>query len=353
MNNGDMNMNKSINISSSLLLEKTINNEKVPRCPCICPGGMMNMLTVELMEKEKVWWPEAHINPKVMAKLAESVYLNNLFDNIGVPSCMTVEAESMGAKVDLGSISIEPRVIEYAINSVKEWNKLENINIDSGRVKVVLDALKIIKSNKSGAAIIGNLTGPISVASSLVEAIQFYKDLHKNPKDSKKIMEIVTDNLILFGKAQIEAGAEFITISDPSGTGEILGPNLFKKYALPYLNRICRELKPLCKGIIVHICGQLKSIYEELLQLECDVISVDAVVNLKQLKKRLPNKIIMGNVSTFALASGNKKIIHKLCENCIENGTNILSPACGLGTTTKIDSIKIIMETSKENMEEI
>lgn len=166
-------------------------------------------------------------------------------------------------------------------------------------------------------------------------------------------MEIVTDNLILFGKAQIEAGAEFITISDPSGTGEILGPNLFKKYALPYLNRICRELKPLCKGIIVHICGQLKSIYEELLQLECDVISVDAVVNLKQLKKRLPNKIIMGNVSTFALASGNKKIIHKLCENCIENGTNILSPACGLGTTTKIDSIKIIMETSKENMEEI
>ena len=249
---------------------------------------------------------------------------------------MTVEAESMGAKVDLGSISIEPRVIEYAINSVKEWNKLENINIDSGRVKVVLDALKIIKSNKSGAAIIGNLTGPISVASSLVEGIQFYKDL-----------------LILFGKAQIEAGAAFITISDPSGTGEILGPNLFKKYALPYLNRICRELKPLCKGIIVHICGQLKSIYEELLQLECDVISVDAVVNLKQLKKRLPNKIIMGNVSTFALASGNKKIIHKLCENCIENGTNILSPACGLGTTTKIDSIKIIMETSKENMEEI
>ncbi|HBG7259463.1 UNVERIFIED_CONTAM: MtaA/CmuA family methyltransferase [Clostridioides difficile] len=344
-------MNKKI--TSSLLLERSLKHKSVSRQPCICPGGMMNMMTMEIMDIAEAWWPEAHTDPRVMAKLAEASYQNNLFDNIGVPFCMTVEAESMGAGVDLGSASIEPRVIEYAIASVDEWEKLKKLSIEDGRTKVVLDAIRIIKEEHPDAAIMGNLTGPISLASSLVEATQFYKDLRKNPKGSEKVMDIVVESLIWFGKAQIEAGAEFITISDPSGTGEILGPNLFENYALPALNKICRELKPLCKGIIVHICGQLKSIYKQILSLECDAISVDAVVNLKQLRERVPGKVIMGNVSTFALASGDKKIIHKLCRNCIENGADILAPACGLGTTTTIDSIKIMMETSKENMEEI
>lgn len=340
------------NRTAATRLETVLNGGHSDRLPCICPGGMMNMLTTQLMELAGAFWPEAHTDPAVMAKLAGAAYTNNLFDNIGVPFCMTVEAEAMGAKTHLGDVYTEPRVTEYAISSVDGWRNLKELDMTAGRVKTVLDSIHLVKQEYPEAAIIGNLTGPISTASSVADANFFYRELRKKKDDAHAFVDFVTDQLVAFGKAQIEAGADFIAVSDPSGTGEILGPKLFEEYALPALNKICQELKPLCKGVIVHICGQLKPIYPQLAKLECSALSVDAIVSIKALKDALPGMPIMGNVSTFALAGGEEATIRKLCRSCIGNGVDILAPACGLGTTTTVDSIRILMKSVTETTEE-
>lgn len=334
-------------MDSAGLLQAALNGEKTERTPCICPGGMMNMLTVELMERHGSFWPEAHSDPEMMAALASAVYEDGLFDNVGVPFCMTVEAEAMGASVILGGRDTEPRVSAYPISSVEQWRQLHSIDLNAGRPLVVRQAIGLLKKRCAGAALIGNLTGPVSLASSLVDAAVFYKELRKKPEAAQAMMNFVTDNLIAFGNAQIDAGAEFIAISDPGGTGEILGPKLFEQYALPALNRICMALKPRCKGVIVHICGQLRAIYPQLARLESRVISVDAIVSVKEIRAQLPEKVIMGNVSTFALAGGKQDIIRSLCRTCLKNGVGILAPACGLGTTTTLDSLAVMMETAR------
>ena len=104
---------------------KVFNKEIVDRHPCICPGGMMNMITTELMDKVNIFWPNAHLNGEKMAQLAKANYENGCFENYGVPFCMTIEAESLGAKITLGSKEFEPHVIEYAIKSVNEYTKLK------------------------------------------------------------------------------------------------------------------------------------------------------------------------------------------------------------------------------------
>ena len=334
--------------TSAALLASTLHGEKCCRVPCICPGGMMNMLTVDAMDLCETYWPEAHGDPVLMARLAAAPFTAGLFDNIGVPFCMTVEAESMGSAVDLGDRQTEPRVTAYALSSVEQWESLSPMALDRGRAKVVLDALSLIRTQHPQATVIGNLTGPMSLASSLVDANVFYKELRKKPQAAHALMDFVTDTLIAFGQAQIQAGAEFIAISDPSGTGEILGPRLFAEYALPCLNRLCQALRPLCQGVIVHICGQLRAVYPQLSQLGSDAISVDAAVNLEKLRENVPGKVIMGNVSTFALAAGKSDTIHSLCRGCLRSGVDILAPACGLGTTTALSSIRILMETVKE-----
>ena len=43
---------------------------KTDRPPCICPGGMMNMIVRELVEDKELTWPDAHIDGEKMAKLA-------------------------------------------------------------------------------------------------------------------------------------------------------------------------------------------------------------------------------------------------------------------------------------------
>ncbi|NLK52323.1 MAG: hypothetical protein GX295_07750 [Syntrophomonadaceae bacterium] len=43
--------------------------QPIDRPPCICPGGMMNMMTQEIMVDSGFRWPEAHSDAKQMAGL--------------------------------------------------------------------------------------------------------------------------------------------------------------------------------------------------------------------------------------------------------------------------------------------
>ena len=55
-------------------IRKAMHQEPTDRPPCICPGGMMNMITTDLMDEANVSWPEAHLNARMMADLAEANY---------------------------------------------------------------------------------------------------------------------------------------------------------------------------------------------------------------------------------------------------------------------------------------
>ena len=179
----------------------------------------------------------------------------------------------------MGSKIFEPHVVDYVIDSVSEYNKLRALDVNSGRAKVTIDAISILNNKGSGVPIVGNLSGPISVASSLMEPVTYYKELRRKREDSHKFMEFVTEQIIKFGQAQVEAGADLITISDPSGTGEILGPKYFEEYAVKYLNMLIDGIKKLIKTlIIVHICSQMRSVYSQIDELKADAFSFDAVL---------------------------------------------------------------------------
>lgn len=83
-------------MNSKERLLNTLKGCSVDRVPCICPGGMMNMVITELMHKTGIMWPDAHLDGKKMADLAAGVYEYGMFENYGVPFCMTIEVESIG-----------------------------------------------------------------------------------------------------------------------------------------------------------------------------------------------------------------------------------------------------------------
>lgn len=330
-------------------LYKVLKGEKVDRKPCICPGGMMNMIVEDIMDIENVFWPMAHSDSEMMANLTLGMYKNGGFENFGVPFCMTVEAECMGADVYMGTKVTEPRVVKYPIESVSNWRELKKIDVNTARAKTVIDAIKILKEKNNDIPIVANLTGPVSLASSLMEPMTYYKELRKKKNEAHEFMEFVTDNLIEFGKAQLQAGADVLTISDPSGTGEILGAKTFNEFATPYLNKIIDNLKPYAQGgTIIHICGKLKSIYNELNDLHSDAISFDSITNAKQVVENVHGKIIMGNVSTFAIENGTEESLKNISNQCLNSGVDILSPACGIGVRSKLNNIKVLVECAKQ-----
>lgn len=330
-------------------LNNVMNGTAVDRPPCVCPGGMMNMVTSELMESADIYMPEAHTDPRKMAGLARAVYESGCFENYGVPFCMTIEAEEMGAEVELGSRVYEPHVTGYAIESVEEYRKLPQMDLNSGRAKVVLDAIRILKEETDGVPIIGNLTGPISTASSVMEPVVFYKELRKKNELAHAYMEFITCQLIAFGRAQIKAGADVIAVSDPSGTGEILGPKYFKEFAVTYLNRLLDGLQDEKMGTIVHICGQMSPVYKEVDEVRSSVLSFDSVVPMKEARAKLRDRVLMGNVSTYALEFGEPDKVKALARGCVRSGSDIISPACGLGMRSPLANVQAILQSLKED----
>ena len=334
-------------------LTLALKGKPVDRPPCICPGGMMNMIVEAVMDTTKSPWPEAHSDPKRMADLAAGVYEQGGFENYGVPFCMTVEAESMGAPVSMGTRTNEPRVTDYPLDAVSQWRDLRDIDLKTGRARVVIEAIQLLKEKNPEVPIVANLTGPISLATSLIEPVTFFKALHKKPEAAHELLEHVTQNLIAFGKAQLEAGAQLLTISDPSGTGEILGPKMFARFALPYLNAIVRALDEFAEaGTIIHICGRLKGIYQELNLLECDAISFDAITDVRQVADHVTDKVLMGNVSTFALENSGPEKIAAISRSCLAHGVHILAPACGIGPRTPFENIKAMVSAAKKGGEQ-
>lgn len=208
----------------------------------------------------------------------------------------------------------------------------------------------ILKEETSGVPIVGNLTGPVSTASSVMEPVNFYKELRKKNQEAHAYMEFITDQLIAFGRAQIEAGADVIAISDPSGTGEILGPKFFKEFAVTYLNKLLDGLKKENVGTIVHICGQMHSVYKEINEVHSDVLSFDSVVPMKEARANLKDRVLMGNVSTYAIEFGDPDRVKMLTTSCRRGGSDIISPACGLGMKSPLTNVQAILECLTEGV---
>ncbi|MBC3796156.1 MtaA/CmuA family methyltransferase [Acetobacterium tundrae] len=320
--------------------------QEVDKPPCICPGGMMNMISRDIMVKSGCLWPEAHMDSEKMAALTYALNEAGGFENYGVPFCMTVEAEAMGAKVNMGDLICEPHVVDSPLKSTSQVNLLKQIDVNSGRVKVVLDTIKILKAKNTDVPIIGNVTGPVSTAGTLVDMSVLMREFRKKPVDAEKLLNFIVENLVVYAKAQVSAGADVVCISEPSGTGEILGPKIFRDFTIKYVNRVLDAVDVPVK--IVHICGKLKRVYQILPEFHCNIFSFDAIVPIMEIKPFIPEMAVMGNVSSFALGEVSSEKVKSLVKLAMTKGADVVAPACGLSTTTPLINIQTMVETTKQ-----
>lgn len=329
-------------------LLKTLSGESVDRPPVICPGGMMTMASRDVMAKTNCRWPEVHRDAGKMATLSAAMHDEAGIENLGIPFCMTVEAEALGGEVEDGDEVTEPNIVSYPLQSVTDWTQLKPLDPQKhGRLPAILDCTRQLAEERPEEPVIGNLVGPLSLATSLIDAVILFKALGKEADESHSFLSFLTDSIIRYGEALTECGANVIVIADPSATGEILGPRTFKEFALPYLNRIAEHIHSLRRPVIVHICGNVRTIYGALNSLSAECVSVDSAVGIKEAKCALPGKTVMGNVSTILLRNGPEERIRKVSQAILNSGVDILAPACGISALTPVNHLRAMTEAAK------
>lgn len=327
-------------------LLRKFEKKDVERAPVICPGGMMNSAIVEIMNATGHTLPAAHTDAALMAALAEDVMRYTGFENLGVPFCMTVEAEALGSEINFGTLECEPKIQKERYPSVADVPDFQSgIMERAPRAIAIADAISLLAKRNPDVPTIGSLTGPVSTSASLVDPMPFLKQLRRDRENAHRVLDHVTDRLIDYAAMMVEAGATAISIADPTATGEILGPKMFEEYAVRYLNRVVDGVHALGVPVIVHICGKMDMVVPQVAQLHADAISVDAFVSLKKIKEAIPEATTMGNLSTITLQFGTPDKVQRMAEHLIEDKIDILAPACGLSTSTPLENIRAFTGT--------
>jgi [methyl-Co(III) methanol-specific corrinoid protein]:coenzyme M methyltransferase len=330
-------------------LTRVLSKKEVDRPPVICPGGMMNSATVEIMNKTGHVLPPAHHTSDLMTDLAYDVYENTGFENFGIPFCMTVEAEVLGSEINYGTLECEPKIQKEVYPSVFEvkYMPLDAMSKNS-RVGAIVETICDLSKKYPDVPVIGSLTGPLSTAASIVDPMPFLKQLRREKEMSHKVVDYVCDHLIEYAKLMVDNGASAISIADPTATGEILGPKMFEEYAVLYLNKVVDAIHEMGVPVVIHICGKMEAVKPQVSMLHGDAISVDAFVSLKNMKAEIPHITTMGNLSTYLLEFGNPDKVYDNAKRLLGDHINIIAPACGLSTSTPLANINAFTSAIKQ-----
>jgi [methyl-Co(III) methanol-specific corrinoid protein]:coenzyme M methyltransferase len=335
-------------ISPKERLVRTIEKRSVDRKPVVCPGGMMNAAITDVMRSTGHHLPAAHTDAELMSDLSADVCALTGFENLGLPFCMTVEAEVLGSEIDFGSLECEAKIDREAFASVSAVRcaPVKGL-LDTGRIATVCDAAYRLKRSNGDLPVIGSLTGPVSTAASIVDPMMFLKELRKDPENAARALDYVTDFLIAYAQRLLESGADLISIGDPTATGEILGPAMFEEYAIPSLNRLLDAIRATDSKAILHICGDIASVRHLIPRLRADVISTDAMVDLRALKRDFPDLVTMGNMSTYMLELSDPERIARHTESLVGSTIDIIAPACGLSASSTLENLNAFTGTVK------
>ncbi len=83
-------------------------------------AAVVTGITVPMMEKAGIFWPQAHTDADNLATLAASVWEYAQIECIKLPFCMTIEVETLDAPIDFGTIDTLPTEVAHIYNHPDE-----------------------------------------------------------------------------------------------------------------------------------------------------------------------------------------------------------------------------------------
>lgn len=211
-------------------------------------------IPIEILKDTDIKFPTLHTKSNYIAKVSQKLKEYNKDILCTVPFCTTVEAEAMGANINLGDEKNCPRVSDYRFNDINELLHISKIDLNKGRIKEVLESIKLLKSEDERVVL--NVCGPFTVIALLIDSKHFYKCLRKDRDTVEKIIEIIEENIIDYAVKGFENGADIISFSDPVSAIEIVGPKVYKDIVGNTIKGVLEKLHNALNGCVIHVCGK-------------------------------------------------------------------------------------------------
>jgi uroporphyrinogen decarboxylase len=164
-----------------------------------------------------------------------------------------------------------------------------------------LEAIHSFRAKVGGSVpIMGWVEGALAEAADLRGVSNLMLDLGENPEWVEELLEICAEVEIAFARAQVEAGADIIGLGD--AVGSLVSPGMYRRFALPYEQRIfaaVHEMGALCR---LHICGNTNKIVDDMVASGADIIDLDFMVDMAGAAAQHGDRVsFCGNINPMSI----------------------------------------------------
>jgi MtaA/CmuA family methyltransferase len=292
---------------------------------------------------------------RLMADLEIALFRRLHHDSVGISTSLRGVAEAMGAKVGYPDYAIS-YLLKPAINSINEIESLKVVDpVKDGKLPILIEALKLTKDAlKDEVDVSASMSGPFSVAASVVGTENLLKWMIKYPQKVHTLMEIVAESNNRYIEEVAKLGIS-IGFADPVSSTSLISPKQFREFSLPALQKNVNKIKEKTGSSPgIHICGKSREIWEDVVSTGISNFSIDNVEDLEEAKKIMGDRVVItGNVPPVdVLYAGTKEDIFKSVKQCIRKGYDskkgyVLSTGCQIPMHTPMENIEMFMEAGK------
>jgi MtaA/CmuA family methyltransferase len=292
-------------------------------------------------------FPDVHLDGEKMARLAAGAYTILGYDAIMPYFSVQAEAAALGCAVDWGDRTNMP------VERQHPWADPSQVCIPSDflerrSTRAVIDAIRILRAQYGDqVAIVGKVMGPWTLAYHMHGLQDFLIETKLEPDKVKQFLQRLKEITLLFGAAQIRAGADVLCLADHA-TGDLVSPRTYREFLLPVHRELTQRLG--CPTVL-HICGNTFDRLYDICTSGFDAFHFDSKVDAQKAVARVAGRIsLVGNVNNpDVLFKGSVESVERATREAIEAGVHIVGPECAIPLETPLENLQAITRAARSS----
>lgn len=332
-------------------LVASLNMEEMDRPSVACTGA----ITVEGIIKAGIDPATMWDDGNALAKLAKVEHDVCGFEGLNIFSVWT-HIEALGADVNYQEGKGIPYLRKplFALGDDYQMPDMDKY-LKHPTVKRTVQANKRSRelAGKDTAVTMVTSWGPLTNAGHLVGTEELVLGIAVDPDEVKRLIKFVSEFSAEAYKAELSAGfiddADAIMPGEPTASGDLLSPEMFGEFSLPYLQTEIKAVKSMGTNVSLHICGDTTNHLPLMAQSGAKALAIEQKVNPYTAIKQVAGKCaLVGNVGPVQpLMMGTIEQVKEDTPRCIDAGFQIIHPGCALPPETPTVNLRAMTETVK------
>ena len=157
------------------------------------------------------------------------------------------------------------------------------------------------------------------------QIMYFIEKMYEHPEEMHAEARRKCEQAKLRVRKQSDAGCDFYILAYDFGfnSGPFISPSQFREFIIPYLTELVQTIHDLGKKAILHSDGNIDSLLDDIYATGIDgyqSIDPQGNMDIKKVRERYPDWILMGNVNSGMLQFMDEEKIRSSVQYCMQYG---------------------------------